>query len=221
MQSSCNVLSRISSFQQKFVRPAKTPDNIMTHTPEQKWKCQSLRGLQLFATPWTVVCQAPRSVGFSRQKYWSGLLFSSPGDFPDPGIELESPTLQADFLPSEPLGKETRTKADNKNLWEQPGVGFSRQRPSSYHYSEVKSLSRVRPFVTPWTITYQALLSMGFSRQEYWSGLPFPSPGVFQTQQSNSGLQHCRQMLYCLSHQGSQAVTIINTFKGLMETMIR
>ena len=38
-------------------------------------------------------------------------------------------------------------------------------------------LSRVRPFATPWTVAYQAPLSMGFSRQEYWSGLPFPSPG--------------------------------------------
>ena len=42
---------------------------------------------------------------------------------------------------------------------------------------KVKSLSRVRLFVTPWTIAYQAPLSMGFSKQEYWSGLPFPSPG--------------------------------------------
>ena len=42
---------------------------------------------------------------------------------------------------------------------------------------KVKSLSRVQLFETPWTVTYQALLSMGFSRQEYWSGLPFPSPG--------------------------------------------
>ena len=41
---------------------------------------------------------------------------------------------------------------------------------------EVKSLSRVRLFVTPWTVAYRALPSMGFSRQEYWSGLPFPSP---------------------------------------------
>ena len=43
--------------------------------------------------------------------------------------------------------------------------------------SEVKSLSRVRLFATPWTVAYQAPLSMGFSRQECWSGLPFPSPG--------------------------------------------
>ena len=47
----------------------------------------------------------------------------------------------------------------------------------SMKWSEVKSLSRVRLFVTPWTVAHQALLSMGFSRQEYWSGLPFPSPG--------------------------------------------
>ena len=46
----------------------------------------------------------------------------------------------------------------------------------SYTWSEVKSLSRVRLFATPWTVARQAALSMGFSRQEYWSGLPFPSP---------------------------------------------
>ena len=42
---------------------------------------------------------------------------------------------------------------------------------------KVKSLSRVRLFATPWTVTYHAPPSMGFPRQEYWSGLPFPSPG--------------------------------------------
>ena len=45
------------------------------------------------ATPWTVACQAPLSMGFSRQEYWSGLLFPSPGNLPDPGIELRSPAL--------------------------------------------------------------------------------------------------------------------------------
>ena len=54
-------------------------------------------------TPWTVDHQALWSRGFSRQEYWSGLLFLSPGDLPDPGIEPPSPTLQADSLPSEPL----------------------------------------------------------------------------------------------------------------------
>ena len=49
--------------------------------------------------------QAPQSVGFSRQEYWSGLPFPSPGDLPNPGIEPRSPALQPDTLPSEPLGK--------------------------------------------------------------------------------------------------------------------
>ena len=55
-------------------------------------------------TPWTVVRQAPLSVGFSRQEYWSGLPFPSPGDLPDPRIELRSPASQADSLPSELQG---------------------------------------------------------------------------------------------------------------------
>ena len=47
-------------------------------------------------TPWTVAYQAPMSMGFSRQEYWSGLPFPSPGDLPDPGIEAGSPALEAD-----------------------------------------------------------------------------------------------------------------------------
>ena len=54
---------------------------------------------------WTVVYQAPLSMEFSRQEYWSGLPFPSPGDLPDPGIEPGSSTLLADSLPSEPPGK--------------------------------------------------------------------------------------------------------------------
>ena len=53
------------------------------------------------ATPWTVAHQAPLFMGFSRQKYWSGLPFPSPGDLPNPGIEPGSPALQADSLPAE------------------------------------------------------------------------------------------------------------------------
>ena len=55
-------------------------------------------------SPWTVARQAPLSMEFSRQGYWSGLPFSSPGDLPNPVIEPESPALQADSLPSEPPG---------------------------------------------------------------------------------------------------------------------
>ena len=53
-------------------------------------------------TPWTVALQASLLVGFSRQEYWSGLSFISPGDLPDPGIEPRSLALQADALTSEP-----------------------------------------------------------------------------------------------------------------------
>ena len=57
------------------------------------------------ATPWTVAFQAPLSVGFPRQEYWSGLPFPSPGVLSDPGIKARSPVLQADSLPPEPPGE--------------------------------------------------------------------------------------------------------------------
>ena len=62
--------------------------------------------------------------------------------------------------------------------------------------SEVKSFSRVPVFVTPWTVPYRAPPSTGFCMQEYWSGLPFLSPGDLPTQGSNPGLPRCRQMLF-------------------------
>ena len=68
-------------------------------------KVKSLSRVCLFATPRTVVYQASPSMGFSRQEYWSGLPFPSPGDLPDPGIEPRSPALEADALTSEPPGK--------------------------------------------------------------------------------------------------------------------
>ena len=71
-----------------------------------QWKLvKSLSHVQLFVTPWTVAHLALLSMGFSRQEYWSGLPFPSPGNLPDPGIEPRSPTLRADALTSEPPGK--------------------------------------------------------------------------------------------------------------------
>ena len=66
---------------------------------------KSLGCVRHFATAWTVACQAPLSIGFSRQEYWSGLPFPSPGDLPNPGIEPGSPTLHTDSLTCEPPGK--------------------------------------------------------------------------------------------------------------------
>ena len=75
-----------------------------------KWsEVELLSRVRLFATPWTVAQQAPPSMEFSRQEYWSGLPFPSPGDLPDPGIKPWSPALQADALPSEPPGKPSIT----------------------------------------------------------------------------------------------------------------
>ena len=69
----------------------------------QKWKLFS--HVWFIATPWTVTHQAPLSMEFSRQEYWSGLPFPSPVDLPDPGIKPRSPALQADSLSSEPPEK--------------------------------------------------------------------------------------------------------------------
>ena len=65
-------------------------------------------GVRFFVTPWTVACQAPLSMGFCRQEYWSGLPFLSPGHLPDPGIEPAShvsPALAGEFFTTAPPGK--------------------------------------------------------------------------------------------------------------------
>ena len=92
---------------------------------------------------------------FSRKEYWSGLPFPPPGNLPDPGIEPMSPVspaLQMDSLPTEP--SEKPLKGDML----------------------LSHINRVRLCATPWTAAHQAPPSLGFSRQEHWSGLPFPSP---------------------------------------------
>ena len=80
---------------------------------------------------------------------------------------------------------------------------------------KVKSLSHLKLFATPWTVAYQAPPSMGFSRQEYWSGLHFLQQGIFLSQGSNPGLLHCRQMLYRLSHQESPVVQGSTTIQNI------
>ena len=128
------------------------------------WVLSHFSYVWLLATPWTVAHQAPLSMGFSTQEYWSGLPFPSPGDLPNPGIKPPTPAFTNGFFTTEPPGKPWIMVIIN-----------------NYHlnYSnkvKVKSLSHVQLFVTPWTVAYQAPLSMGFSTQEYWSGVPLPSP---------------------------------------------
>ena len=105
-------------------------------------------------TPWTVAQQTALSMGFSRKEYWNGLPFPPPGDLPDPGIEPTSPALQVDSFTTEPPGKPFYPVAA----------------------AAAKSLQSCRLLATPWTAAYQAPPSMGFSRQECWSGVPSPSP---------------------------------------------
>ena len=105
-----------------------------------------------FAIPWAAVHQASPFMAFSRQEYWNGFPFPPPGDLPDPGIQPESPALAGGFFTTVPPGKPILVV-------------------------KVKLLSCVRLFGTPWTVAYQAPLPMGLSRQEYWNGLLFPSPG--------------------------------------------
>ena len=138
--------------------------------------------------PGTVAHQAPLSMEFSSQEYCSGQPFPSPGDHPNPGIEPVSPALQTDSLPSEPPGKpkyKWYATATAKSLQScltlcDPIPGILQARTLewvaiSFSNAEkwkvkVKLLGHVRLFATPWTAAYQVPPSMGFFRQEYWSG---------------------------------------------------
>ena len=79
-----------------------------------KWKVKSLSHVPLFMTPSTVTYQAPLTIGFSRQEYWSGLPFPSPEDLLDSGMESGSAALQADSLSSESSGKAFKWKSQSK-----------------------------------------------------------------------------------------------------------
>ena len=83
-----------------------------------KWKVKlkSLSRILLFATPWTAAYQAPPSMGFSRQEYWSGLPFPSPGDLPHSGTEPMSSALAGDSLPLSPQGS-PRNPTESFHLW--------------------------------------------------------------------------------------------------------
>ena len=106
------------------------------------------------ANPWSVAYQAPLSMGFPRQEYWSALPFPSPGELPDPGIKPVSHSLAGGFFTTKPP-----------------------RRPNGILLLLLLSrFSHVRLCATPQMAAHQAPPSLGFSRQEHWSGLPFPSP---------------------------------------------
>ena len=97
------------------------------------YMCHVLSCVQIFETPQTAAHQAPLSMGFSMQEYWSGLLCPPPGDLPHPGIKTRSPALQADSLSFEPPRKPKNTGVSSLSLlqgifptpewnWESPAL---------------------------------------------------------------------------------------------------
>ena len=126
-----------------------------------KVKVKSLSCVRLFATPWTVTYQAPQSMGFSRQEYWSGLPFPSPGDLPNPGIEPGSLALQTDALPSEPQNLPARQETWVWSLgWEDP-----LKEGMATHCS-------VLAWRIPWTEEPGGLQSMGLKESDTIDPLP-------------------------------------------------
>ena len=130
--------------------------------------------VQLFATPWSVTCQAPLSTEISRQEYRSGLPFPVPGTLPNPGIRpafLAYPVLAGRFFTTMP-----------PPLCVCTCVCVCVCVCVCMHV--LSCFSHVQFFAALWTIACQAPLSMGFPRPEYWSGLPFhpsrdlPDPGI-------------------------------------------
>jgi len=93
------------------------------------------------------------------------------------------------------------------------GRGYNSVYCSEMCCAVLKSPSHVQLFETPWTVACQAPLSMGFSRQEYWSGLPYLLQGIFSAQVLNPGLPHFRKILYCLSHREAQFYPLDQSYK--------
>ena len=143
-------------------------------------------------------------MGLPRQEYWTGLPFPPPGHLPNPGTKLCLLHWQVDSLPlihqGSPclflllllLSRFSRVRLCDPTDGSPPGSPFPGTLQArtlewvAISFSnawkwkvKVKSLSSVWLLATPWTAAHQASLSMGFSRQEYWSGVPLPSPCLF------------------------------------------
>ena len=177
----------------------------------EKAKVLVAQWCRLPAIQWTVAHQAPLSMGFSRREYWSGLPVPSLGDLPNSGIKSWSSALQADSFPSEPPRKHHSllkclfiSYQTNSNLLEDRRgnsciiLSLVQCLKLKLLHKEclseltllgegvvIQSLSCVWLHATLWAAAHQAPLSMGFSRREYWSGLPCPPSGDLP----NSGIE--------------------------------
>ena len=136
---------------------------------------KSLSRVRLLATPWTAVHQAPPSMGFSRQEYWSGVgkgLSKAYKYQVAAAKSLQSCPTLCDPIEGSPPGSPVPGILQARTP-EWVAISFSNALKWKV---KMKSLSRVRLLATPWTAAYQAPPSMGFSKEEYWSGVPLPSP---------------------------------------------
>ena len=136
-------------------------------------------------------CQAPLPMGILQARILDWVAMPSSRGCPNPRIKPRSPTIQANSLPSEPPGKPKDTGVGSLSFLQgifptqELNLGLLHCRwilyqllPGSHLiYWVLSCFSQVRLFMIPWIVARQALLSMGFPRQKYWSGLPFPSPG--------------------------------------------
>ena len=138
------------------------------------WWCLVVRLCLTLASPWTVARQASLSVGFSRQEYWSGLLFPSPEDLFHPGIKSGSPILQAYTA-----------------ILSYDGIPWSCRK--------VKVAQLCPTLCDPMDYTVHGILQ---ARILEWVAFPFSRGSSQPTQGSNSGLLRCRLILYQLSHKG-------------------
>ena len=103
--------------------------------------------------------------------------------------------------------EDQRKKLINRNLKSNSGGTLGNHVSNDSKRGDGSVAKSCPTLVTPWTVARQAPLSMGFSRQDYWSGWPFPSPGIFPTQGSNPGLLLCRLILY---QRATREAPIIN-----------
>ena len=150
--------------------------------------CVSSRfsGVPLLATLWTAACQAPQSMRFSKQAYWSGLPCPPPGDLPHQGIKPGSPALQADSLllshQGNPFGSADQSSPISSaigsgSIWNKPMLQCISWKPFTRSGALRCLVAQSCPTLCNPMDCSQAPLSMGFSRQEYWSELPCPSLG--------------------------------------------
>ena len=155
---------------------------------------------------------------FCRQEYWNGLRFPPVGDLPDPGIKPASPELAGRFFTTEPLGKPLimlflclLLSPNFRHM--PPGICSRSQTPPlsvNHHFAAAKLLQSCPTLCDPMDSSQQGPLSMEFSRQEHWSGLPCPSPGVLPDPGLNLSLLwllYQTQILYCWATGEAQTST--------------